>query len=109
AAFKPVQPKELSVFDDKHPRPKDEVDAKKHREQMTNARDAQIEKLTPTNAESLKEFNRVVGTALRVMIHSELPQGNESVGTSGYYKEFPAKWPGGFEGMKGIAYRASTI
>ena len=25
--FKPVPPKELSVFDDKHPRPKDELEA----------------------------------------------------------------------------------
>jgi hypothetical protein len=74
AAFKPVPPNELSVFDDKHPRPKDEVDAKTLRVTMTKTSDAQIEKLTPTNAESLKEFKRVVGTALRVMVNSDLPK-----------------------------------
>ncbi|MCI0705647.1 MAG: hypothetical protein L0241_31695, partial [Planctomycetia bacterium] len=73
-AFKPVPPKELSVFDDKHPRPKDEVNAKKLREGMTKTSDEQIAKLTPKDAESLKEFKRVVGTALRVMVNSELPE-----------------------------------
>jgi pimeloyl-ACP methyl ester carboxylesterase len=35
---------------------------------MTKASDAQLAKLAPTDAESLKEFKRVVGTALRCMV-----------------------------------------
>lgn len=71
--FKPVPPKELSVFDAAHPRPKDELDAPKLRAGMTKASDAQMAKLFPKDAESLKEFRRVVGTALRVMVNSEVP------------------------------------
>lgn len=73
-AFKPVvPPKDLSVFDDKHPRPKDELNAKELRVVMTKASDAQIAKLMPKDKESLKEFRRVVGTALRATVNTELP------------------------------------
>src|SRR5207253_663912 len=34
----------------------------------------QIAKLAPKDAESLKEYKRVVGTALRVMVNSEVPE-----------------------------------
>jgi dienelactone hydrolase/pimeloyl-ACP methyl ester carboxylesterase len=72
--FKPVVPvKELSVFDDGHPRPKDELKAPQLREAMTKASDEQHAKLAPKDAASLKEFKRVVGTALRVMVNSTLP------------------------------------
>ena len=71
--FKPVPPKELSVYDAEHPRPKDELDAAKLREVMSKASDEQMAKLMPKDAESLKEFRRVVGTALRAMVQSELP------------------------------------
>lgn len=74
APFKPVPPKELSVFNDKHPRPTDELDAAKLRAAMTKASDDQIAKLVPKEAASLMEFRRVVGTALRVMVNSELPK-----------------------------------
>jgi hypothetical protein len=70
--FKFTPPKELSVFDDKHPRPKDELNAAKLREHMTKASDEQIAKLTPKDAKSLAEYKRVVGTALRVMVNSDL-------------------------------------
>jgi dienelactone hydrolase len=73
-AYKPTPPKELSVYDAEHPRPKDELAAPKLREEMTKANDEQMAKLTPKDAESLKEFKRVVGTALRVMVNSELPK-----------------------------------
>src|SRR5262245_23725117 len=75
APFKPVvPPKDLSVYDEKHPRPKDELDAKQLREAMTKTSDEQMAKLAPKDDASLKEFRRVVGTALRVMVHSELPK-----------------------------------
>jgi hypothetical protein len=72
--FTLTPPKELSVFDAKHPRPKDEVDAARLRKWMTQDSDDQMAALAPKNAESLKEFKRVIGTALRVMVNSELPK-----------------------------------
>jgi dienelactone hydrolase len=72
--FVPVPPKELSVYDEQHPRPKDTADATRLRQYMTEASDKQIEALRPIDADSLKEFRRVFGTALRVMIHDELPK-----------------------------------
>ena len=72
--FKFVPVKELSVFDAEHPRPKDELNAAKLREQMTKASDVQIAKLTPKDAKSLAEYKRVIGAALRAMVNSELPK-----------------------------------
>jgi hypothetical protein len=69
--FTPVPPEQLSVFDGQHPRPLGGMDAlRKH---MTDVSDKQMAALRPKNAGSLKEFRRVVGTALRVMIHDTLP------------------------------------
>src|SRR5262249_12840861 len=45
--FKPVPPKELSVYDSEHPRPKDELDAKGLREKMTEAAEKQMKALEP--------------------------------------------------------------
>jgi dienelactone hydrolase len=74
-ALKPVTPTNgLSVFDEKHPRPKDEVNAPRLREWMAQDSDDQITALTPKNAESLATYKRVIGTALRVMVNSELPK-----------------------------------
>jgi len=72
--FKPVPPKELSVFDKDHPRPKDELNAAAFRKKMTAASDAQIAKLTPKDAASLAEFQRVMRGALRAMLGDELPE-----------------------------------
>src|SRR5262249_12715066 len=71
--FVPVPPKELSVFDAQHPLPKDAVNAEGLRRHLTEASDKQIAALKPKDAEGLKEFRRVVGTALRVMNHDTLP------------------------------------
>ena len=72
--FTPVPPKELSVYDAAHPRPADELGAAKLRERMTAAADRQLAALAPNDAASLAEFRRVVGTALRVMVHDQLPK-----------------------------------
>jgi hypothetical protein len=77
--FVPVPPKELSVYDGEHARPRDAVDSERLRQYMAEASDKQIEALRPKDADSLKEFRRVVGTALRVMIHDELPKRDEVV------------------------------
>ena len=44
---------------------------------MSEASDKQIRALIPKDADSLKEYRRVVGTGLRVMIHDELPKPEE--------------------------------
>jgi dienelactone hydrolase len=75
--FVPVPPKELSVYDEQHPRPRDAVDAERLRDSMSETSDKQIKALMPKDAESLKEFRHVLGTALRVMIHDELPKPEE--------------------------------
>ncbi|MCS7270331.1 MAG: alpha/beta fold hydrolase, partial [Gemmataceae bacterium] len=71
--FRPVPPKELSVFDSTHPRPKDERNAAQLRQYLTEQSDKQLADLIPTNSEQLDKFRQTLGTALRVMIHSELP------------------------------------
>jgi dienelactone hydrolase len=72
--FKPIPKEELSVYDEAHPRPKDELDAARLREVMAKASDAQMEKLTPKDAASLKEFQRVIGTALAALVTDALPK-----------------------------------
>jgi hypothetical protein len=79
--FEPVSPKELSVHDDQHPRPKDELDAKKLREYLTETSDKRIEALLPKDAKGYDEFRRVFGPALRVMIQDELPKPAQVEGT----------------------------
>jgi dienelactone hydrolase len=74
AAFEPVPPAQLSVFDEAHPRPKDELGAKELRKAMSDASDAQMAKLTPKDAKGLAEFQRVMKGALRAMIVDELPK-----------------------------------
>jgi dienelactone hydrolase len=75
--FVPVPPRELSVYDDEHPRPKDALSAEELRKRMAEASDKQLSALRPKDADSLKEHRRVIGTALRVMIHDELPKADE--------------------------------
>jgi dienelactone hydrolase len=71
--FVPVLPKELSVFDDQHPRPADAAGAETLRATMTALADRQTAALRAKHPASLDEFRRVVGTALRVMVHDRLP------------------------------------
>lgn len=75
--FVPVPPKELSVYNDQHPRPADAVGAERLREYMTQVSNKQIAALQPKDAASAQEFRRVIGTALRVMVHDTLPKGDE--------------------------------
>jgi dienelactone hydrolase len=75
--FKPVPPKELSVYDEAHPRPVDSVDAARLRQYMTEQSDKQVEALRPTDEKGLAEYRRIFGAALRAMIHDDLPQGDQ--------------------------------
>jgi dienelactone hydrolase len=75
--FVPVPPKELSVYDAQHPLPKDAVNVHGLRRYLTEEADKQLQALMPKDAGSLKEFRRVLGTALRVMINDTLPAGDD--------------------------------
>ncbi len=72
--FKPVPPAELRVFDDKHPRPADELKAKELRAKLTAASDGQMAKLLPTDKASAEKYQSVLKVALRAMIADELPK-----------------------------------
>jgi len=72
--FKPVPPAELSVFNAEYPQPKDGVSAEGLRKYMAQKSDEQINALLPKNADSLPEYRRVIGTALRVMAGGSLPE-----------------------------------
>jgi hypothetical protein len=76
-SFVPVPPKELSVFDEQHPRPADANGVEALRKYMTEASDRQTAALLPKDEASLHEFRRIVGTALRVMVGDKLPQASE--------------------------------
>ncbi|HZT81468.1 MAG TPA: alpha/beta hydrolase family protein [Gemmataceae bacterium] len=72
--FEPIPPKELSVYDEQHPHPKDAVGAERLRQYLTEASNRQMAALRPKDAKGLEEYRRVVGTALRVMAHDRLPR-----------------------------------
>ncbi len=76
-AFKPVPPKELSVFDDVYPLPKDAVGVEGLRKSMSEASDRQLAALMPKDGATLGEHRRVIGTALRVMVGGGLPAPSE--------------------------------
>jgi len=78
--FVPVPPRELSVYDEQHPRPKDATDAEALRKYLTQASEKQLESLHPKDGGSLKEFQRVVGTSLHAMVHDKLPERERVMG-----------------------------
>jgi dienelactone hydrolase len=71
--FVPVPPRELSVFDEEHPRPKDAVDADGLRKQLAESSDIKLEQFHPSDSVTLKKFRGMVGTALQVMISDKWP------------------------------------
>jgi hypothetical protein len=71
--FIPLPPKELSVFDSQHPLPGDAVDARGLRTYLTGESEKQLAQLLPKDTNSLAEFRKITGTALRVMISDRLP------------------------------------
>lgn len=74
-AFSPLPIKELSVYDDAHPKLKGEKTIQELRRSM---RDADVEWLVLLRNEkekkSMEMFRSIVGTALRAMVNSELPK-----------------------------------
>jgi len=72
--FKPLAPAELRVFGDKHPRPADELKSKPLRAKLTEASDAQMAKMLPTDKASAVKYQGFLKVALRAMITDELPK-----------------------------------
>jgi dienelactone hydrolase len=75
--FRPIPPKQLSVYDDEHPVPKDATDIKGLRRVMTEHSERQLAALMPRDKKTLGEFRHVIGTALRVMVNDRLPDAAE--------------------------------
>jgi len=76
-SFVPVQPKDLSVYDAAHPRPKDEVGAEGVKKVMTEWATEQMRALAPADETRLDQFQGIVGAALRTMVHDRLPGADE--------------------------------
>lgn len=72
--FVPVPPKELSVYDAKHPRPKDEANAERLRAMLKDMNAKQLEEYFPGDAAGLKKMRGLLGPALRVMIGDSFPE-----------------------------------
>ncbi|MCS7160375.1 MAG: hypothetical protein RMJ19_07880 [Gemmatales bacterium] len=67
--FQPIPPKELSVFDEKHPQPKDMKNAEALRQYLSRSSDRQLDEL----AQDGSKYRQVVKTALRVMVQDRWP------------------------------------
>src|SRR5260221_14567603 len=65
-----VPPKDLSVYDDAHPRPTDSLGAAELRKKMTEASDAQMAEL----AKDPEQYRETLETALGVFVGGEIPK-----------------------------------
>lgn len=74
--FVPVAPKELSVFDDQHPRPGDAWDAQRVRRYWTETAAEQMRHLL----EDRERYCQTVAAAWKVMVHSEMPRQVQETG-----------------------------
>jgi dienelactone hydrolase len=70
--FEPIPPKELSVYDEQHPRPKDEVGAEGVRKAWTERSREYTSALFPKDVKDLERL-RIVRDALGVMVHDRWP------------------------------------
>jgi dienelactone hydrolase len=73
ADFKPVPPRELSVWNDAHPVPADAKSAAQVREYLTGVAEEQLAALVPEDAGEMSEYRRVIGAAARVMLDEGIP------------------------------------
>lgn len=70
--FVPVPPKELSVWDEQHPKPANGKNVTQLREYLTQRDQAQYAALLPKTKEDVAKYKEVVGQAARVMF-GEVP------------------------------------
>jgi len=72
--YKPLSIAEMSVWDEKHPKPKGGDDYERSLlKYITTASDRQMQALVPHDAASLAEYRRIVGGALDVMVGRGVP------------------------------------
>lgn len=65
--FEPIAAKDLSVFNEKHPLPKNSKSAAQLRKYLTQVSNRQFTKLVPKSKEDVKRYRQVVGAAARIM------------------------------------------
>jgi len=75
--FVPVKPKELSVYDDQHPLPKDATGVAETRKWMTAQSEKALQTLAPKDDAGKQKFREVIGGALKAMVVDELPNGSQ--------------------------------
>ena len=75
--FTPVPPKELSVYDAKHPQPKDAADPVELKRLLTAAQAKQLQSLMPKDEASLAKFQKIEHGALRAMMTDQLPAASD--------------------------------
>jgi dienelactone hydrolase len=75
--FKPIPPKELSVFTAEYPRPSNSIDTPGLRKYLTESAAKQMQALRPTDAASLAKFGQVIQPALRHMLSTSLPSASQ--------------------------------
>ncbi len=71
--FVPIPPKELSVYDASHPRPRDEVGAEGVRKVLADRAREELGQLFPKTADAWRDDKLPLRRAAQVMIHDALP------------------------------------
>lgn len=99
--FRPIDPKELTVFDEQHPRPSDAKTAAELRKSLTAMAERQFAELVPQDKAGLKRYREVVGTAARVMLDA-IPDPEDVKSDTTAQDELD----GGGQLLKGIASRS---
>lgn len=73
----PISPLQLTVFDEAHPRPKDERKAPEIRAYLKDRSREQLASLRPAASASYGRYRDVLGPALRAMIADETPRAED--------------------------------
>ena len=81
--FTPVKPKDLSVWDAEHPRPKNAVDAVGLKKWWVEMTARQMEALKPNDVASLARFRATMEPVLRHLVATDLPSAENVVVETG--------------------------
>jgi len=101
--FWPVPPADLSVFDKQHALPDDARDASQLKAYLTDVARSQFQRLVPQQADDLREFRRVVGTAAQVLLDEGVP-GQEALRIT----EEETALKNGIMQIQGVIHRQGT-
>ncbi|MDA0834428.1 MAG: acetylxylan esterase [Planctomycetota bacterium] len=71
--FWPIDPQDLSVFDNDHPLPSDSTDAAGVRKYLTNVSSEQYQSLLPNSKSDIGKYQEQIGVAARVMLDEGVP------------------------------------